>query len=137
MKAAAAGRRRGEDGRHRSLLPEASNRPTATGALLGAADSLRSCAFLAPGAGRGALDLKATYDQFGEGQGTDELQDARALMETLRQAIDAKQPQRSERESELDAAMPASVLKFNGAVAGGAKWARGLSFSAAAPRTSH
>jgi predicted ATPase len=85
-----------------------------------------------------ALDLvSSTYDQFGEGHGTDELQDARALMETLRQAIDAKQPQRSERGSELDAAMPASVLKFNGAVVGGAKWARGLSFSAAAPRTSH
>jgi predicted ATPase/class 3 adenylate cyclase len=81
--------------------------------------------------------VSSSYDQFSEGHGTAELQDARALMETLRQAIRAKPPQRSERRSELRATMPTAVVKFDGAVAGGAKWARGLSSLEAALRTSH
>jgi predicted ATPase/class 3 adenylate cyclase len=85
-----------------------------------------------------ALSLvSSSYNQFDEGHGTPELQDARALIETLRQAISTKQPQRGERRSEHDAAMPAAVLKFDGAVVGGAKWARELSFSGVARPTSH
>jgi predicted ATPase len=81
--------------------------------------------------------LTSIYDQFAEGHGTAELRDARALIEALQQAIDAKQPQRSEPLSEIDAAKPAPVLKFDGVVVGGAKWANGHSFSGAARRTSH
>src|SRR5262249_44234198 len=72
--------------------------------------------------------LSSSYDQFDEGHGTPELQEAQTLIETLRQAVNTKQPQRSERRSERDAALPAPVLKFDGAVVGGAKWGRGLLF---------
>jgi hypothetical protein len=81
--------------------------------------------------------VSSIYDQFGEGHGTAELQDARTLIETLRQATETKQLTAGERRSEPDAARPAAVLKFDGAVVGGAKWARGLSFSEAARQTSH
>ena len=81
--------------------------------------------------------LSSSYDQFDEGHGTPELQDARTLIETLREAISAKQTQRSERRFEREAPTPAPALKFDGIVVGGAKWARGLSFSGAARRTSH
>jgi len=92
----------------------------------------------AQGRSADALNLvSSSYDQFVEGHGTAELQDARTLMDTLRQAVGAMQPQRRERRSERDAAKPAAVVKFDDAVAGGAKWARGLSFSEAERRTSH
>jgi hypothetical protein len=65
------------------------------------------------------------------------LQDAHTLIETLRQAVNAKQPQRSERRSEREVAVPAPVLKFDGVVVGGAKWAKGLSFLGVARQTSH
>src|SRR5262249_18320664 len=81
--------------------------------------------------------LNSTYDQFDEGHGTAELQDARALIETLRQAVVAKQPQQTERRSEPNAAVTAAILKFDGAVVKDAKWARGLSFSEVARQTSH
>lgn len=81
--------------------------------------------------------LSSIYDQFGEGHGTAELQDARTLVDVLRQAIHARQPQRSERRSELDARTSAPVVNLDGAVAGGARWARRHSFSEAARQTSH
>jgi predicted ATPase/class 3 adenylate cyclase len=81
--------------------------------------------------------VSSVYHQFGEGHATAELQEAWALIETLQQAVGTSQPPASERRSEPDAAKPAAVLEFDGAVVGGARWARGLSFSEAARRTSH
>jgi predicted ATPase len=93
------------------------------------------------GRGRSAEALSLvslSYGRFSEGFGTAELRDALTLMGVLRQAIQAKQPRRSEQRSELDADLSATaVVKFDGAVAGGARWVKGLSFSEAARRTSH
>jgi hypothetical protein len=79
-----------------------------------------------------------SYGRFSEGFGTAELRDALTLMGVLRLAIHARQAQRSEPGSELDADLPASAaVEFDGTVAGGARWASELSFSEAARRTSH
>jgi predicted ATPase len=82
--------------------------------------------------------LSSAYDQFSEGFATAELQDARTLIEVLRQAVRATQRQPSEQPSTVDADVPEpAVVDFDGSIAGGGRWARGLSFSEAARRTSH
>ncbi len=85
-----------------------------------------------------ALSLvSSSYKQFSEGFDTAELQDARTLMDSLRQAIRSKESWRSEQRCIVAANMAGStVVDFDGAVAGGTGWARRLSFSEAARRTS-
>jgi hypothetical protein len=90
------------------------------------------------GRGRSAEALglvSSIYGTFSEGFETADLQDARTLMDVLRQAAPARQPRRNERHRVVDGGR-AAVVALGGATVGGATWASGHWSSEAARRTS-
>jgi predicted ATPase len=90
------------------------------------------------GRGRSAEALglvSSIYGTFSEGFETADLQDARTLMDVLRQAAPARQPRRHERHRVVDGDR-AAVVALGGATVGGATWASGHWSSEAARRTS-